>query len=125
MIEVLYILSGPAPLHCIVRDALRNMPNCRVRLSVVGDLRQLWFAPCGDIVEIAILDSTLSLLDLKYAASLIRRQWPAARIVLLRSDGESLDDELYDERMPPTATPADLLAVIRQLPYESRKGNFA
>jgi hypothetical protein len=123
MIEDLHILAvGSAPLHSIVRDALRILPHCR--LSVADGLRHLWLAPRGDVADVVILDSTLSPLDLEDAGRLIRHQWPAAGILILRSDLESLDDALYDEHMPPAATPAALLGAIERLTGRCRKGGL-
>jgi hypothetical protein len=114
MTEDLHILAvGPASLGFIVRDALRN--RLRSRFSNVDDLRQLWLVPRGDFVDVAILDATLAPPDLQDASRLIRRQWPAARILVLNADSESLDDALYDERMMPAVTPAALLAAIQRL----------
>jgi hypothetical protein len=123
MTENLHILAvGPAPLCSIVGEAVRILPHCR--LSIAGDLRQLWLAPRGDVVDVAILDSTLSPLDLEDAGRLIRRQWPVARILILRSDLESLDDALYDEHVPPPATPATLLGAIQRLTGQRHQEYF-
>jgi DNA-binding NarL/FixJ family response regulator len=114
MIEDLQILSvGPAALCDIVRNALHDFPHCE--FVVAADHRQLWVTPREQPVDIAILHCTLSGLDLEDAGRLIRRQWPNARILALRSDREYIENALCDERLAPTEPPAVLLAAIERL----------
>jgi hypothetical protein len=122
--EELHILAvGPAPPGLTIRDCLRDRLRCRV--SNADSLRQLWIVPRTDSVDLAILNEALSPSDFEDASRFIRRQWPAARILILRTDSDSLDDALYDERVLPTATADIFIDVISRLTRHLREDNIS
>jgi hypothetical protein len=71
--------------------------------------------PEAERVDAAILHSTLTPLELDDASRLIRRRWPAARILVIREGSEFLDDALYDDRVFPTIVSEILLPAIERL----------
>jgi hypothetical protein len=112
--DSLHILSvGPASLSNVVSDALSGSRKCR--LTVAADFRQLWLISKHVEVDAAILHCTLSPLELEDASRLIRRQWPSARILIIRADTEFLDDALYDDRVLPAVASQVLLPTIERL----------
>lgn len=85
------------------------------RIFVTRECHELWLLPSGEVFHLAILDQTLSDLDLEVASRIIRQKWVDAKILLLREDAELLDDALYDDRLAPTATTETLLETVRRL----------
>jgi DNA-binding response OmpR family regulator len=81
-------------------------------LRMIHDCRELWVIPRNETVHVAILDDTLSLFELEEACRLIRRQWPATRIVVINARDDSLDDALYDDRVMPGTSAEVLLTSI-------------
>ena len=63
----------------------------------------------------ALLDSALSPNELVRCAQTIRWRWPAARILVVRSEEPRLDDALYDERLEPGLSAELLLASIQRI----------
>jgi hypothetical protein len=115
--ETTHVLSvGPMDRGCMVYDVLLNGP--RTRLSIAPDCRQLWSVPKRESVQVAILHNALSPLELEEASQFIRRQWPHARILVIRSGEDFLDDALYDDRVTPPVAPRILLAAIARLSHE-------
>jgi len=112
--ELLHVVSvGTLEHGYLLHDLLLN--NRAWRLSVITDCLQLWEMPEREAVHLAILHDTLSLPDLDEAAHAVRRRWPKAKILVLRSGGEFLEDALYDDRaLPSTSAPA-LLASIESI----------
>jgi hypothetical protein len=65
--------------------------------------------------EVAVLHQSLSSDELIEAAHFIRRRWPAARILIVRSEEWWIEDALYDDRVVPGAKPELLLSAIERL----------
>jgi hypothetical protein len=65
--------------------------------------------------EIAVLLPTLLEAELMGAAHLIRRRWPAARILIVRTEEWWIDDALYDDRVTPSPNPELLLTAVERL----------
>ncbi len=104
---------GPVDRGIWIHDALSDEPNSR--LTIATDYRQLWEIPPKEPIQVAILHDTLSSFELEAACCLIRRRWPHARIVIVRSGVGSLDDALYDDRVVPAVAPELLLTEIERL----------
>ena len=62
--------------------------------------------------EVAVLHPTLSHGELTEVAHFIRRRWPAAKIVIIRSEEWWIEDALYDDRVLPGVIPELLLATV-------------
>jgi hypothetical protein len=84
--------------------------------------RELWLLPKHVDVDAAILHCTLSSLELEDASRFIRRQWPSARILVIRAGSEFLDDALYDDRVLPAVASQVLLPTIERLTGRRREG---
>ena len=54
----------------------------------------------------------LGCFELEEAARLVRRRWPSARILLIRSGEKALEDPLYDLRLRPPVEPNTLMAIL-------------
>jgi hypothetical protein len=65
--------------------------------------------------EIAVILPTLTLAEFLEVAHFIRRQWPLARILILRPEEWWIDDALYDERVTPGTDPDPLLSALERL----------
>jgi hypothetical protein len=118
------LLIGPVDFGSLVHDVLLDWPHSR--LSIAPNYRELWVLPKHETIELVILHSTLPSLELEDATRFIRRWWSQARILVIRWSEGSLDDALYDDRVPPNAAPETLLATIEQLigkRHERRSGN--
>lgn len=111
MVHVLSV--GPIALSNMVRDVMMARKNCR--LSIATDYRELWVFPASQTIDVALLHSTLFPFELEDACQFIRHRWPRARILVVRSQDESLDDALYDDRLLPAAFPTGFMACIEQL----------
>jgi hypothetical protein len=114
MKAILHVLSIGSEDSCSsVRGALLQRHNCR--LSIVTSLWDTYAIPQEDRLDIAILQHTLSRLEVRNASEYIRRRWPGAKILVIRPETGDLDDPLYDEWVPPDLSATVLLAVIEQL----------
>jgi hypothetical protein len=112
-----HVLSvGPLDRGCMVYDVLLDEPH--THLSIAPDSRKLWSIPKQASVQVAILHNTLSPLELEEASQFIRRQWPHARILVIRKGEDFLDDALYDDRVAPPVAPRILRATIIRLSNE-------
>jgi hypothetical protein len=125
--EAIHVLSvGPMDCGSMVHDALLDGPNWR--LTIATHSQELWVIPEKESIQVAILDNTLSEFELEDASVFIRRRWPLAKILLIRSGGGSLDCALYDDCVAPIAAPEFLLSKIGCLAagwYEWRSRNAA
>lgn len=65
-----------------------------------------------------VLHNTLSEQELEEISQFIRRQWPEARILVVRYGEGFLDGALYDERLTPGANAEMLHAAIDRLADE-------
>ncbi len=111
MIHVLFV--GPVDRCYTVHDALVEVPNSQ--LSLAKGYRELWVLPQQEAIHVAILHEALPSFEFEAASRLIRRRWPRARILLLRSKTHALDDALYDDRLADTERPEILRVKLRQL----------
>jgi hypothetical protein len=121
--ETFHILSvGPVDHNFVVHDVLLEAPN--LRLSIVADYRELWEFPKQQAIHVVILHDTLSSFELEAACQLIRRAWPQAGILVVRSGEDFLDDALYDDRVMPAEAPEVLLTTIERLIGERHERRF-
>lgn len=115
--SAIHVLSvGSVERGCLVHDALLSWPNAR--LSITPDYRRLWKLPKQESFHVAVLHNTLSDAELEETSQLIRRQWPHARILVIRYGEGFLDDALYDEQVTPAAPVEMLHAAIARLAGE-------
>jgi hypothetical protein len=120
MTDFLHILSvGHVSLSILVGDAMSGSWKCQ--LTVATGSRELRLLPKHVDVDAAILHCTLSSLELEDASRFIRRQWPSARILIIRGESEFLDDALYDDRVLPAVASQVLLPTIERLTGRRRE----
>jgi hypothetical protein len=82
--KAIHVLSvGPMDFGCMVHDALLDGPNSL--LSIAPDYRDLWANPKQESIQVVILHNMLSPFELEDASRFIRRRWPRAKILILRS----------------------------------------
>ena len=89
--------------------------DSRCRLSVMTDYRDLWTISEVDAVHLAVLQDTLRPLELDKACRFIRHRWPHAKILVIRSGEDFLEDALYDDRVKPTESMEGLLNRIARI----------
>lgn len=117
--EATHVLSvGSVQRGCLVHEALHSRSN--THLSITPDWRRLWVLPKQENFHVVVLHNTLSGKELEEASQFIRRQWPQARILVIRFGQEFLDDALYDERVTPAASTETLQAAIDRLVEDRR-----
>ncbi len=76
--------------------------------------------------SIAVLSDVVGSPALRAAAQIVRKQWPAARILILGKASSELDDHLYDEAVGQTSSETALLAMVGKVledPWNQRGGN--
>jgi hypothetical protein len=111
-------IGGCDPIHSAY-DSFLKQHHCDI--SAVTTYAELCAMSMRVSWDIAVLLSTLSRKDLQESAHLVRRRWPSARILVIRADAQSLDDALYDDRVPPGVNPEVLLAAIHCLVGNQRR----
>ena len=110
----LRILSiGAAEPMRVAYDIFLQLHRCE--LASAADYRDLYALPTEEKWEIAVLYHSLSQEEMRESAHFIRRRWPEARILLVRSEVPCMDDALYDDRVVPGVNPEVLLAVVDRL----------
>lgn len=93
-----------------VRDGLLRRDGYRLRIATSN--AKLKAISIQEKYDVAILNQTLSHSELRNASECIRRKWPNAKILVICSEPESLDDPLQDERVLPDLSANMLLAMI-------------
>lgn len=121
--EKVHLLSiGSVDLWYALHDALTEERNSRTSVAgacrevwMIPDYRDLWVIPRQQIFHAAILHNTLSSLEVDEACRFIRRQWPSAKILVIRACVDFLDDALYEDRIMPGASSDALLQSVDRL----------
>ena len=111
----LKVLSvGLSELAYLVRDALMHRPHSK--LAVVSNYWDLCSMSLQrEEFQVAVLNDANPARELRRRAQYIRRRWPNAAILLVGGNSETLEQPLYDERVPTRIESADLLTVIDRL----------
>jgi len=110
-IHVLYV--GPVDRCGKVYDALLDGP--RFRLTVTIDYRKLWQIPMHESPQAVILHITLFTFELEFISLFIRQRWPRAKLLVVCSEKNVLDDPFYDECVKPTAALEIIHSTIERL----------
>jgi hypothetical protein len=66
-------------------------------------------------ISLAILSDALGSMTLQGVAMSVRKQWPLARILILKSGQSALEDNLYDEMVDHQVAPQNLLDTLVKL----------
>jgi hypothetical protein len=107
------LLIGAAdPMH-VAYDIFLRQHQCE--LATAADYREIYGLPTEKKWEVAVLYHSLSQNEMRESAHFIRRRWPEARILIMRSETPCMDDALYDDRVVPGINPEILLAVVDRL----------
>jgi hypothetical protein len=94
----------------LLREPLDQSPDfC---FSHADDFRQLWSLSRGNTYDAVIFHNSLGCFELEEAARLVRRRWPSAKVLLIRSGEIMLEDPLYDQRLRPPVDPDTLIAIL-------------
>lgn len=117
-IEILAV--GAGAWGRLVHDALRSKPS--LRLCSTDDPRTLWLIPMQQTIHVIVLNFSLTAYELEEIGRLARHRWPKARILVIRSGEDFMEDALYDDRIYPTADPGALIASIERLATKVAKG---
>jgi hypothetical protein len=81
-------------------------------LAAAHGYRDLCQPEMREDCEVAVLHPTLSHSELIEVAHFIRRRWPRARIIMIRTEEWWIEDALYDDRVVPGVNPELLLATV-------------
>ena len=95
--------------------------------SHANDYLELWGLSRGHTYDAIIFHNSVSCFELEEAARLVRRRWPSARILLIRSGEITLEDPLYDQRLRPPVDPDTLLSILSgrtRIINEKRRHNW-
>jgi hypothetical protein len=106
------IVVGRTKYDAIFDSLLSN--SARLRLLSAADYRELWAIPHNISPRLTVLYDTLHSFELEASCRLIRRRWPAARILVIRSKIEKLEKSLYDFHLSPSVPASALLTSIRK-----------
>jgi hypothetical protein len=117
-LHVLFIGSGQG--SDTIREALAQRHGCR--LSVATSFSDLFDISKEGKVRIAILHRSLSPIQLREACVYIRRTWPVAKILVLGTGAEDLDDPLYDELVDLGAPVDKLVDMITDIGADGGSG---
>jgi hypothetical protein len=90
-------------------------------VTVVKDVRELFFLRNGDPFVHALLSDHLGSFALVAAAQSVRRQWPKARILVLGQASLTLEDHLYDDAIRHTCKKEDLFDALMKLSFDPWK----
>jgi hypothetical protein len=119
--RTIHVLSvGSINRGSMVHDALLEGPE--FQLSIAPDMNGLRLVLDHEDFELAILHNTLAGRELRDACRFIRRQWPKAKILVIRAGQDFLEDALYDERVVPDVAREGFLATIGLLIATWREG---
>jgi hypothetical protein len=131
MNDILHMLSIGAldPRHLAYNIYLQQH-RCAI-VTAAGHRELCGSTRISEPCRVAILHDTLHLRDLIESSQYIRRLWPDAKILIVRSEVWCIDDHLYDDRITPGVNPEILLAAVDRLDgrrrvckiSESREGN--
>lgn len=104
-----------------IRDAL--LPRRRFSLSTANTYWDLCSISMkgAQSVSIAVLGLSSCDRELRRSAEYIRRRWPDAQIIYVGHQSALLEDQLYDERVPPESDAQGLLGVVNRLLERKRR----
>jgi hypothetical protein len=116
----LHLLSvGSYESTNLVRDALLSRHNCGLFAATCAS--DIYAIPSFQKIDIAVLHDALSHGELRNYAGYVRRHWPSAKILLISSEVEVLDDPLYDEQTSPGLSSESLLGMIERLATSNQR----
>jgi len=107
------LLVEPAMTPRSERDTLLGTTNCCV--TSVRDVREMFNLRLEKPIVFAVLNDLLGTFDLRAAAESVRRQWPAAKILIIGSAVPTLEDHLYDDAISHRHDEKELLSALQAL----------
>jgi hypothetical protein len=98
----------PSRLNVVlIEPTAANLPDRRFllaneqyRVTCVRDTRELGLLRTEEAFALALISDALGQIGLIDAARSVRKQWPAARILVLGEAAVVLEDYLYEEALP-------------------------
>ncbi len=97
----------------LIRLPLDEWPG--FSFSHANDYLELWGLSRGHTYDAVIFHNSISRFELEEATRLVRRRWPSAGILLIRSGEITLRDPFFDQRMRPPVDPNSLMSVLSGL----------
>jgi hypothetical protein len=97
----------------LIREPLHESSG--FRFSHANDYLELWALSRGHTYDAVIFHNSISRFELEEATHLVRRRWPSAGILLIRSGEITLRDPFYDRRLRPPVEPNTLMSVLSEL----------
>ena len=97
----------------LIRVPLEESPGfC---FSHANDYLELWALSRGHTYDAVIFHNSISRFELEEATRLVRRRWPTAGILLIRSGEITLRDPFFDQRLRPPVDPNTLMSALSGL----------
>lgn len=94
----------------LMREPLDEWPG--FAFFHANDYRDVWRLSRAMVFDVVIFHNSLGCFELEESARLVRRRWPSAKIVLVRSGEITLESRLYDWRLRPPIEAETLLSVL-------------
>lgn len=88
------------PIAASLPDRRFLLSNDRYRVTCVRDTRELSLLRTEEAFVLVLISDALGQVGLIDAARSVRKQWPAARILVLGQAAAVLEDYLYEEALP-------------------------
>jgi hypothetical protein len=118
--ELLPATLGHAKLSVVlIEPTLALLPNPRYvllnegyRVTPVNSFYELSLLSMSKAFTLAVVSDTLGHTGLVDATRLVRKQWPAARILVLGHTSFVIEDNLYDEVLPHYCGNQDLCDIL-------------
>jgi hypothetical protein len=88
------------PIAASLPDRRFLLANDQYRVTCVRDTRELSLLRTEESFALALISDALGEIGLIDAARSVRKQWPAARILVLGEAAVVLEDNLYEEALP-------------------------
>jgi hypothetical protein len=106
----------------LVEPIAAGLPNHQVlsanhlyRVTCVRDTRELSLLKTEESFALALISDALGKVELNDAARSVRKNWPAARILVLGEAAVVLEDYLYEEALPHSCGQDELCETLNGL----------
>ncbi len=98
----------------MIRDTFLQLGRCRFT-AVTSHLGLFLDVPRTESFDLVMIQQMSSPHEFLDSSAYIRRTWPYAKILVICTKAEVLDDPLYDDWVAPSHSPEVLLAAIDRL----------
>lgn len=111
--QILVICAGVSEKLAVLLYHLQFVPG--FQLSALVSPFDLLDQATDSARHVVILDDSLTPRELDSSTRTVRLRWPSAKIIVIRTGEEFLEDHLYDVRVFPGIEPQQLTLQIQQM----------